>query len=722
MKLRSRRNPCATSPRGWLAVWGAVIGISVSLCCPGEVQGQIVFETIATSLGTAPETNGGVFESFENAKINAAGDLVFSGRLLQGQAGVGTSNDAGIWRQRSGQAMEKVARTGDTTSPFNTWGGDNSSNPPQAGQTPVVFRSLGEPAIGADGNVAYASRFVLNGASVYDWQDGGLWVTGEGTVTRPGEGTSAECWLVCRSGIEAFIGYAGSGNQTKTVNGESYGHRIFDTPHVGPSGTVTFSGLVIDWREIAPDEWREYRLEGLWVYERPAPGGGFDPAHDMSEPPFVAVEEVAAPGGSGAVFEEVQGGGSSSGVLAQFGGGLKTGQGGVTELTRDGLWRSVGGTTMAVATGGSSAPGTTGDFYRFGLPAMNASANSAFWASLLLPGSPSLPPPVREGVWLNRSGVMEPLALEGGAAPGVGGAMFSMFYDPILNEDGTAAFLAELAESAGSVDESNDKGIWRGGLADRLQLVVRSGGVPPGVPGAQFKAFSSPRLNRLGQLAFTAALERGSGGVTASSDHGCWAMGVDGQLQLVLRKGDIFAVGPGDMRTIVSMRLSDFSDGGMLLFWLGFADGSSGLVRATLPAPSILSYDQWAIDMIPDPAKRGKTLDLEGDGLSNFFEFAFGRNPLVFDSEGAPTLALLTVPGGAGGVSALLTATFERRIGGAAVDYETQVSSDLDTWTVVDEIVDVELTGDGMQRVTVRDMATAAGERRRFIRVVPKEL
>ncbi|MEM7143869.1 MAG: choice-of-anchor tandem repeat NxxGxxAF-containing protein [Verrucomicrobiota bacterium] len=696
--------------------WRAAVAGGAILIAMAVARGQVTIETVVLSGDVAPEAGGGVFEGFSDARINAAGDVVFAGRLASGTGGVGTGNDQGIWRVLAGQAMEKVARTGDVVSPFDTWGNRNEV-PLDPGEEPARYRSLGAPALGPMGNVAFASELVINNDTVYEWQDEAVWVTGDGTITRPGEGTHVECWMAARSGIGAYFTFDGSGNQTTTEDGEGFGHRRFDAPVIGHDGTVLMPGIIDDWR---PEGyvWRR----GMWRYERPAPGGSFDPATDMSFPRFVVVQGVPVPGGGGELFEEIGGADEDLGLEVFFGAGVEDGAGGLDDLTRDGLWRMAGGSIVAAARGGDAAPGVSaGEYYRFGRPSLNSAGSRGYWASLVSGVSASVEPGSREGIWLERNGVVEPLATEGMLAPGGGGAVFESFYDPVLNEEGVAAFLGYLLDGPGGVGESDRKGIWMGGLAGSLREVCRSGDAPPGLGTARFRSFSSPRLNRIGQVVFAGTLMRGEGGVTAGNDFGCWAMAVDGSLMAVLREGDVINVAPSDTRTVRSVRLASLSDGGVLLLEVGFGDGSSGLIRASLPAVSLMDYDQWAIDHIPNPALRDRLLDADGDGLLNFFEFAFGMDPMNGAATGkTPSVALVSVPSG-GGMADLLSITFERRMDGSGVQYQAQVSDNLVDWTNTDDVVDVVLLGSGMQEVTVRAGMETAGARNCFIRVVPLE-
>lgn len=687
----------------------------LTLLAVGITRGQVTVETVVLSGTVAPETGGGVFESFRDAKINAAGDMVFSGVLVSGTGGVGTANQDGIWRVKAGATMEKVARTGDLVSPFDTWGNRNEV-PLDPDEEPVRYRSLGAPALGPMGNVAFASELVINNDTVYEWQDEAVWVTGQGTITRAGEGVNVACWLAARSGLGAFYAFDSSGNQTMTANGESYGHESFGTPVIGHDGSVFMPGIVDDWR-VDGYFWRR----GIWRYERPDPEGSFDPVTDMSRPPFVVVQGVAVPGGGGGYFEGMGSVDEDLELEVHFGATVGDGAGGGDDLTSDGLWRMAGGTVLSVVRGGDAAAGGSGRYYRFGRPVLNGAGSRAYWASLVSGVSASVEPVSREGIWLDRNGVVEALVLEGASVPGGAGAVFESFYDPVLNEEGVAAFLGYLAKGPGGVDETDCKGIWVGGLAASLREVCRSGAAPPGLGAARFRSFSSPRLNRLGQVVFSGTLVRGQGGVTAANDFGCWAMTVDGSLMAVMREGDVITVGPGDLRTVRSLRLARLSDGGVVLLSVRFMDGSSGLVRAILPAVSLMDYGQWAIDRISDPDLRGRLSDADGDGRLNFFEFAFGMDPMNGAATGrTPSVAMVRVPLGAA-FADLLSITFERRVDGSGVEYQAQVSDDLVTWTDTDEVVDVILLGNGMQEVTVRAGMETAGARNCFIRVVPLE-
>ncbi len=192
-------------------------------------------------------------------------------------------------------------------------------------------------------------------------------------------------------------------------------------------------------------------------------------------------------------------------------------------------------------------------------------------------------------------GGAEALACEvGEPAPGTGGATFSAFSSPIINNSDHIAFEATLAISGG-VTKSTNAGIWAGG-SGALQLVARTGQV-----GTSFLTLSDPLDNDNDVTAFAATYKSGattetglfcsnqsgpvaethqqapgcstgvffstfnvmaladSGGesndgglvfeatvtgtgVTTANNKGIWAVDSTGTPQLVMREGDIFNV------------------------------------------------------------------------------------------------------------------------------------------------------------------------------------
>jgi len=223
------------------------------------------------------------------------------------------------------------------------------------------------------------------------------------------------------------------------------------------------------------------------------------------------------------------------------------------------IWSEGGGAGLAlIAREGSLAPGIVGgaNFSKFGGPVINNAGQTAFMGGLDIAGNNS-------GIWSEGGGTgLALIARQGDSAPGViDNASFSVLRDPVLNGAGQTAFRGNLTGSESEVDDSNDLGIWSEGNGAGLDLVVRTGNQAPDVTaGAVFSDFSNPTLNGAGQLAFRGTLTGTD--VDNSNNRGIWAEDRSGVLRLIAREGDEIDVddGPGiDLRTIAALSLSGSS-------------------------------------------------------------------------------------------------------------------------------------------------------------------
>ena len=110
-------------------------------------------------------------------------------------------------------------------------------------------------------------------------------------------------------------------------------------------------------------------------------------------------------------------------------------------------------------------------------------------------------------------------------------------------------------------------------------------------------------------------------------------------------------------------------------------------------------------------ALSGPAADADGDGRSNFEEFAFGGNPRVMDGKPIPVSSIVNV----GGFD-YLAMTFDRRHHTLDTTYEVQASSDLVSWVPVDlPVGSAADLGNGLERVTYRD-SQPTGASPRFLR------
>ena len=102
----------------------------------------------------------------------------------------------------------------------------------------------------------------------------------------------------------------------------------------------------------------------------------------------------------------------------------------------------------------------------------------------------------------------------------------------------------------------------------------------------------------------------------------------------------------------------------------------------------------------------------DGDPMTNFAEYCFGRNPRVAD---ASPLSQTTVVNAGG--SDYPAVTFTRRHLAADVTWSVQESGNLTAWAGTCVLTNTQLLGNGLELVTYRS-ATAANGAPRFFRVV----
>ena len=104
--------------------------------------------------------------------------------------------------------------------------------------------------------------------------------------------------------------------------------------------------------------------------------------------------------------------------------------------------------------------------------------------------------------------------------------------------------------------------------------------------------------------------------------------------------------------------------------------------------------------------------DAEGDGMTNFTEYCFGRNPRVRDVSGLSSGTVVNVSG-----TNYPAVTFTRRHLAVDVTWSVQESTNLSGWAATCVLTGTQILGNGLEQVTFRS-ATAAGGTPRFFRVV----
>lgn len=270
--------------------------------------------------------------------------------------------------------------------------------------------------------------------------------------------------------------------------------------------------------------------------------------------------------------------------------------------------------------GGVAAGLTNAKFVSFGNPAINGEGRTAFFATVTgnTPADTTALMGKTKGIWADDStGTRQLIVRVGDTAVGTSSAVFSAMTDPVYNANEEIAFKGTLKVGVGGVTSTptltaNNFGVWSN-TGGTLHLVAQRGAQAPGCPvGATFSAFTSVALPDQGGVVMLANLNSGTvalpgpGGVTGANNIGIWAVDSAGDLQLVVRKGDIHPATGKAITALsflpapsgVSAQSRSFSQStGDLLYRASFSDGTSGVFRITastsLVAGQVIVDDQF---------------------------------------------------------------------------------------------------------------------------------
>jgi hypothetical protein len=257
-----------------------------------------------------------------------------------------------------------------------------------------------------------------------------------------------------------------------------------------------------------------------------------------------------------------------------------------------GLVTVEGGTPGIAAVSGTATNTILGASYSaFGNPAIDDNDNIAYEATITGTGITSAN---NATIFVGSNSGDPTLIVRSGTtdAPGTA-AMFTAFSDPVINNNKAVAFRGTLKVASGQATSTTDTGIWAtsANLAS-LALVAQQGTQAPGCPaGANFASFTELTLPDQGGAVFMATLTTSStAGVTSSNSTGVWAVDDSGNLQLIVRTGDIlngktvtalqFLPGP----TYVNGTSRSFSTAtGDLVYLATFSDKSTGIFNVVFP-------------------------------------------------------------------------------------------------------------------------------------------
>jgi hypothetical protein len=224
----------------------------------------------------------------------------------------------------------------------------------------------------------------------------------------------------------------------------------------------------------------------------------------------------------------------------------------------------------------------------FGVPAVNRNGDAAFLATLAV-GRGGVERGNDTAIFVEIDGApFVAVAREGQILDGV---TLNHFFDPVHNSGGDVAALVTVRGNG--VGRGTDKALLFASKNNAPQLLVRTGGELPGVPGAKLKAFRTIALpDDLGP-AFVGTLAPRSGGVSSSNDTGLWALDSNGTLQLLVREGETIEVG-GASKTLKNFTVlalvpvspnqtRAFNSARQIAYRANFIDGSEAVLCVQVP-------------------------------------------------------------------------------------------------------------------------------------------
>ena len=331
----------------------------------------------------------------------------------------------------------------------------------------------------------------------------------------------------------------------------------------------------------------------------------------------------------------------------------------ITAANDEGIWFGPTSAPLRVVAEAAPAPGLAAGVIFAGFPTVEPSLNSAgrivFHAALSGTG---ITASNNEGIWAGVPGSLALVVQRGAVASGQTFSGLTAFTlpTPRINAAGQVLFYANCTATGGGGSRQT---IWLwtpGAGTGTLRMIAREGDQAPGMPaGVVFDSVANGQpyffgaINAVGQIAFFSYLSGPGVDAELPNDSGLWMTNSTGAAEFLVRTGDSFDVGGGEMRTVsnsVSAILGSggqdghpraLSDRGELLFSARFGLGAAntnGLFTArfsgSIPG---LAYTIWRDSYNLTGPEAGEQGDFDHDGLTNFFEYVHGSDPTVGGSS-----------------------------------------------------------------------------------------
>ncbi len=503
-------------------------GNTTTFITPAASQSANLTQVFAVG-ANATDVSGAKFSDFGYSAINNNADTAFQGFMTYGVPG--SKIFGGVWTTLNGTTRLSAgigASAPDTT----------------------LFSGIGSPMLDDSRRMTFTGNLKVGFGGVTANSSAGIWqVASNGTITK-----------IARAG----------GNATG-ANGTVYS--TFDKLVAG-NGGVAFTGTLAGGSATV----NSTNSTGLWAQD--SSGNLVLVARTSANPTptlksFTIFNAESGQNGQTRHFNNT----GDLVLTATFG----NGSAGIYRVTKSGNF-SLNGTTPVVAVG-SAVPGVTGgNFTSLGNPIINDSGVIAFKGTFSGNGVSS---GNNTGIFRYSSNGTGALVARTGVANS-GNLTFQSISAPLLNNANGTAFTGSLVVG-GNVSSSNATGVWSVAANGTLTTVARVGDAVPGVENAKFASFTQVVFPKNGSMAFTATLQSGLGGVTASNNTGLWAQNSSGNLVLVARTGNSLSIG-GNPKTISSLEVfssASANEGvgcsanaaGDILIKLKFTDTTSALFK-----------------------------------------------------------------------------------------------------------------------------------------------
>ncbi len=269
---------------------------------------------------------------------------------------------------------------------------------------------------------------------------------------------------------------------------------------------------------------------------------------------------------------------------------------------------SGGRTPLVIAQAGTVAPGADGSlpvggakFKTFKAVAIAGDAVAIFAQLSGGTGAERASAANDYGIWLQdgthslrlvlREGQNTTIARVTDSAPTTG-TTFSVLKDPVFADGDGIAFPATL-KATPTVKGLATATLWWKPLFGGLTLVAQGGAPASGLPGSQWKAFTSLAIAGGGRgPIFAATLVPGQGDVTKASASGVWACDFTGAVRLLFRTGDTNIIAGKTLKSFTLLNATrgstgvtrSFNDAARVVWLATFKeDKSTAIIRTEVP-------------------------------------------------------------------------------------------------------------------------------------------